>query len=158
MRRTFLCLTILLGLLHPTARSVAQAAGISFSSLDASYTFADQMIFTAAVSSDFPITQATVFFQSGSQPPSSRPADPFTPATAVSLTATIDLKETQLTSFSTISYWWEAIDQAGHTARSETQTIVYVDNRFPWQEFAAGPARVHWYQGDSGFGGAAATT
>jgi hypothetical protein len=135
---------------------LAQAAGISFSSLDASYTFANQMIFTATASSDVPLTQATVFFQSGSQPPYSRPADPFTPGTIVSLTATIDLKETKLIPFSTVSYWWEATDQAGQSARSETQTIRYVDNRFAWQEFTSGSARVHWYQGDSGFGGAAA--
>jgi hypothetical protein len=154
MCRTFLCLMILLGFLHPIGP--AQAAGISFSSLNASYTFADQMIFTATASSDSPITQATVFFQSGSQPPYSRPADPFTPATVVSLTATIDLKEIQLIPFSTVSYWWEAFDRSGQTARSATQTIVYVDNRFTWQDFASGPARVHWYQGDSGFGGAAA--
>jgi hypothetical protein len=114
------------------------------------------MIFTATASSDLPITQATVFFQSGSQAPYSRPADPFTPATAVSLTATIDLNETTLIPFSTVSYWWEAIDQAGQKARSETQSFRYVDNRFAWQEFTSGPARVHWYQGDSGFGGAAA--
>lgn len=155
MRRAFLCLMSIFGLLHPIGS--AQAAGITFSSLDASYTFADQMIFTAAASSDFPITQATAFFQAGSQAPYSRPADPFTPSTTVSLTATIDLKQTQLTSFSTISYWWEAVDQAGQKARSATQTVIYVDNRFAWQEFTSGPARVHWYQGDSGFGGAAAT-
>jgi hypothetical protein len=154
MRRTFLCLMIFFGFLHPIG--AAQAAGASFSSLAASYTFADQMIFTATASSDSPITQATVFFQSGSQPPYSHPADPFTPGTVVSLTATIDLTETKLIPFSTVSYWWEAIDQAGQKAHSATQTIVYVDNRFAWQEFVSGPARVHWYQGDSGFGGAAA--
>jgi hypothetical protein len=154
MRRTFLWLIIFCGFLRPIGP--AQAAGISFSALDAAYTFADQMTFTATASSDAPITQATVFFQSGSQPPYARPADPFTPGTIVSLTATIDLTETKLIPFSTVSYWWEAIDQAGQKARSETQTIRYVDNRFAWQEFASGPARVHWYQGDSGFGSAAA--
>jgi Peptidase MA superfamily len=154
MRRTFLILMILWGFLRPIG--LAQAAGISFSSLNASYTFADQMIFTATAASASPITQATVFFQSGSQAPYAHPADPFTPASVVSLTATIDLNETTLIPFSTVSYWWEVIDQTGQQARSATQTIVYVDNRFAWQEFASGPVRVHWYQGDSGFGGAAA--
>ncbi|HSD84355.1 MAG TPA: peptidase MA family metallohydrolase [Anaerolineae bacterium] len=156
MRRMFLCLLIFFGFLRPMGS--AQAAGISFAALDASYTFADQMIFTATVASDAPITQATVFFQSGSQPPYSHPADPFTATTPVSLTAIIDLKETRLSPFSTISYWWEVNDQAGQTARSSTQTLIYVDNRFAWQDFASGPARVHWYQGDSGFGAAAATS
>ncbi len=156
MRRALLALFIVGYLLHPLGRSVAQAAGITFTSLNASYTFADQMILTATASSNSPITRATVFFQSGSQPPYSHPADPFTAATIVSLTATIDLKEIRLIPFSTVSYWWEAIDQSGQKARSATQTLLYVDNRFPWQEFASGPVRVHWYQGDSGFGGAAA--
>jgi hypothetical protein len=154
MHRTFLCLLICFGFLHPLGP--ARAAGISFSALDASYTFADQMIFTAATAGDAAITQATLFFHAGSQPPYSRPSDPFTPSTAVSLTVTIDLKETRLIPFSTVSYWWEVIDQAGQTARSETQTFLYVDNRFAWQDFTSGPARVHWYEGDSGFGGAAA--
>lgn len=158
MRHMLFYVLLLLGLLHPVARSAAQAAGISFSSLNASYNFADQMVFAATASSNSPITQATVFFQSGGQPPYSRPADPFTPATVVSLTATIDLNATRLVPFSTVSYWWEAIDQAGQTARSATQTLIYVDNRFSWQDFASGPVRVHWYQGDSGFGGAAANT
>jgi Peptidase MA superfamily len=156
MRRVLLALFIAGYLLHPITRSAAPAAGIAFTSLDASYTFADRMIFTATASSSSPITQGTVFFQSGSQPPYSHPADPFTAATVVSLTATINLKEIRLIPFSTVSYWWEAIDQSGQKARSATQTLIYVDNRFPWQEFASGPVRVHWYQGDSGFGGAAA--
>ncbi len=153
--RCALIALFILGMLGSPIGS-AQAAGISFSALDAQYTFADQMIFSATASSAAPITQATVFFQSGSQAPYAHPADPFTPGTVVSLTATIDLNETKLIPFSTVSYWWEAVDQTGQTARSATQTIVYVDNRFAWQEFTSGPARVHWYQGDSGFGGAAA--
>ncbi len=162
MRRTFFCLMILAGLLHPIG--AAQADGITFNALSASYQFAEQITFTADVSGSSPITRATVFFQSGSQPPYSHPADPFTPATslvatsALTLTATIDLKETKLIPFSTVSYWWEVIDQAGGTARSETKTLIYVDNRFAWQELAAGPVRVHWYQGDSGFGSAAVST
>jgi hypothetical protein len=158
MRRTFFSVLIILtGLLHPIARSVAQADGITFNALSATYQFAEQITFTAEVSGPSPITRATVFFQSGSQPPYSHPADPFTPATPITLTATIDLTETKLIPFSTVSYWWEVVDAAGSTARSETKALIYVDNRFAWQELAAGPVRVHWYQGDSGFGSAAAS-
>lgn len=155
LRRYWLLLILTLGLLHPIG--AAQADGITFEALNASYQFAEKITFTATVSGPAPITRATVFFQSGSQPPYSHPADPFTPAVSVNLTATIDLKETKLIPFSTVSYWWEVVDQAGTTARSETKTLIYVDNRFSWQDLAAGPVRVHWYQGDSGFGSAAAS-
>jgi hypothetical protein len=153
MRRTLMCLMILASLLPPIGP--ARADGITFNALSASYQFAEQITFTAEVAGPSPITRATVFFQSGSQPPYSHAADPFTPTIPITLTATIDLKETKLIPFSTVSYWWEVIDAAGSTARSETQTLIYVDNRFAWQELATGPVRVHWYQGDSGFGSAA---
>jgi hypothetical protein len=153
MRRTWLILILTLGLLHPIA--LAQADGITFNSLGAAYRFAQQLTFTANVSGPAPITHATVFFQSGSQPPYTHPADAFMPATPITLTATINLTETKLIPFSTVSYWWEVVDAAGNTARSTTQTLIYVDNRFVWQELAAGPVRSHWYQGDSGFGSAA---
>ncbi len=156
IRRVLLALFVLGYVLCPSGS--VRAAGISFTSTDAVYAFADRALFSANVSSDAPITQAAVFFQSGGQPPSSHPADPFTAANAVSLTATIDLTETRLNPFSTVSYWWEVSNQAGQKARSETRTLTYVDNRFPWQDFTAGPVRVHWYQGDSGFGSAAANT
>jgi hypothetical protein len=155
LRRYWLILIIALGLLHPIGP--AQAAGLTFHTLSASYQFAEQIVFTAEVSGPSPITRATVFFQSGSQPPYARPADPFMPATPITLTATIDLTETKLIPFSTVSYWWEVVDAAGNAARSETQTLIYVDNRFAWQELTAGLVRVHWYQGDSGFGSAAAS-
>ena len=155
MHRTILILIVTLGLLHPIAHSAAQTNGVTFSALDASYQFADHLTFSATAAGDAPITQATVFFQSGSQPPYSHPADPFTPGTPLSLTATINLAETSLIPFSTVSYWWEATDQAGNHARSEIKTLPYVDNRFAWQDRTSGPVRVHWYQGDSGFGSAA---
>jgi hypothetical protein len=155
LRRTWLILIITLGFLHPI--ELVKADGITFNALSASYQFAESITFTADVSGPAPITRATVFFQSSSQPPYSHPADPFTPATPITLTATIDLKETKLIPFSTVSYWWEVVDAAGNAARSATQTLIYVDNRFAWQELTAGPVRVHWYQGDSGFGSAAAS-
>jgi len=155
LRRIWLILIITLGFLHPIG--TAQADGITFNTLSASYQFAEQITFTANVSGPSPMTRATVFFQSGSQAPYAHPANSFTPATPITLTATINLTETKLIPFSTVSYWWEVVDAAGNTARSTTQTLIYVDNRFAWHELTAGPVRVHWYQGDSGFGSAAAS-
>ena len=135
----------------------ARADGITVSSIDASYTFARSMIFSLSASSDSPVTQATLFFQSGGAPPLSQPADSFVPANQVNLAATVNLVETKLPAFSTISYWWEVADQSSKTIRTETRTLAYIDNRFNWQEITSGPVRVHWYRGDSGFSTAAAS-
>jgi hypothetical protein len=59
--------------------------------------------------------------------------------------------------FSTLTYWWEIVDQAGQTLRSDPRTLAYIDNRFTWMDLTQGPVRVHWYQGDSGLGQSAAT-
>ncbi len=155
MRCLIIALFCLLGLFHSIG--LAWAGGsIVFSDLTAIYTFAGHMTFTASVTSTAPIVKATVFFQSGSQPPTSQLADSFTPAPVVTLTATIDLKQVSLTPFSTVSYWWEVSDATGQTARSDIQTVVYMDNRFAWQEFFSSAVRIHWYQGDSGYSAAAA--
>lgn len=155
MRRLILAVLIMLGVLQPIG--LAAAADPIFSNLTAAYQFADHMTFTAEIADDTPITSARLYVQSGSQPPYTIQAKPFTASTALTATAEIDLNQTRLIPFSTVSYWWEATDQTGQTARSEMQTLAYVDNRYPWQELEAGPVRVHWYQGDSGFGAAAAS-
>ncbi len=156
MRRLIITLICIWSFLSPIGLAAA-GSSIVFSDLTATYTFANRMTFTVSVTGESPIVKAAVFFQSGSQPPASQPADAFAPAPVVTLTATIDLKQVTLTPFSTVSYWWEVTDAAGQTARSEPQSVVYMDNRFAWQDITSGPARVHWYQGDSGYGAAAAS-
>ena len=155
MRRWILALIITLGVLHPIR--LARAAAPAFSGLTAEYQFAERMDFAANIAGDTPITSAKLFVQSGSQPPYVLSADPFAPAIPLTVTASLDLNETRLIPFSTITYWWEATDQSGQTSVSPRQSFAYMDNRFDWQELANGPARVHWYQGDSGFGAAAAS-
>ena len=40
----------------------------------------------------------------------------------------------------------------GHTVDGPTTSVLYSDDRFQWKTLEAGILRVHWYQGDSGFG------
>jgi hypothetical protein len=155
MRRLIMILIFILGVFCPIG--LAWAAAPIFSNFAAEYQFAERMNFAADVAGDTSIASAKLFVQSGSQPPYALPADPFAPGSPVTVTASLDLNEIKLIPFSTITYWWEATDEAGQTGLSPRQSFAYVDNRFEWQELADGPARVHWYQGDSGFGAAAAS-
>ena len=154
MRRWILISIITLGLIQPIG--LARAAAPIFSNLTAAYQFAERMNFAANIAGDMPITSAKLFVQSGSQPPYALPADPFAPGIPLTVTASLDLQETKLIPFSTITYWWEVTDQAGQTSVSPRQSFAYEDNRFQWQDLTTGPARIHWYAGDSGFGAAAA--
>jgi hypothetical protein len=138
------------------AFNVAHAQGITFDSENVTYKFAESLAFTLSASGDVPITQATVFYQTGNARPFSQPAAQFTPAQQVNVAATIVFSETRPPAFSTIAYWWEIVDQSGNQQRSEVKTFTYIDNRFSWQDLTAGITRVHWYQGNSSFGAAAA--
>jgi hypothetical protein len=136
---------------------LAAADGIGVSNVNATYQFARSMTLTITASSDAPITQAAVFYQTANQTPIRQAADPFTPANQVDLQATIVFTETRPPAFSAITYWWEIADQSGKTVRTEVATLAYFDNRFKWQDLTSGKVRVHWVTGDSGFGATAAT-
>jgi hypothetical protein len=153
--RRLLFLLLSISLLSPI--DPARAAGINVTSIEATYTFAQTLTFKLQASSDSPITQARVFFQSGGNPPIEQQPEPFTPSDQVDLSIQINLQTNKLPAFSTISYWWEIADQAGDKLQTDTHTLTYIDNRFDWQEMTSGVVRVHWYQGDSGFGATAAS-
>lgn len=155
-RRLIAMLILPIGLLVISI-GLAAADGITLGTPTATYSFAQSMTFSVPASSDAPIQQASLFFQTGGTPPIKQAAEPFTPANQVTLTAKIDLAQIRPPAFSTISYWWEVEDQASKHLQSATQSLAYIDNRFNWQDFTAGSIRVHWYQGDSGFGVSAAS-
>ncbi len=154
MRRPMVLL-ILLGWLIPIG--VTRAEGIVVSNINAAYEFARSLTFTVTAASDAPITTAKVFYQSGSSPAIGRAADLFTSALQVELSASVIFTASKPAAFSTISYWWEITDEAGKALRTDTYTLAYIDNRFKWQDLTSGAVRVHWYQGDSGFGATAAS-
>ncbi len=136
---------------------LAHADGITLSGLTATYAFAQSITFSVQADSAAPIQQATLFFQAGGAPPIKQAAAAFTAANQVTLTAKIDLTQIKPPAFSTISYWWEVDDRSGQHIQSAPQSIAYIDNRFNWQDFTSGSIRVHWVQGDSGFGASAAS-
>jgi len=160
MRRWIVPLLVVIALAasigSTSADTATLAGGITVTSIKVTYAFARSMTFSVAVADSSAITAATLFYQSGVTPPRSQPADPFTPANPVDLTASVDLSKSSLSAFSTVTYWWEISDEAGRQLRTDTQTLAYIDNRFAWKDFASGAVRIHWYVGDSGFSAAAA--
>ena len=150
-----LILLLLVGLLSPIG--LVRADGIAVSKADATYEFARSITFTITASSTAPIAQATVFYQSADGTSIKQPADRFTAETQVDLAATVVFTETKPPAFSTIAYWWEIADRAGNTLRTDIYTLTYIDSRFKWIDLTAGVVRVHWVEGDSGFGATAAS-
>ncbi len=59
-----------------------------------------------------------------------------------------DLREEPLEPFSQVTVWWEYPDSWGIVQRTETQTFLYIDNRFEWQQLQEGNLIIHWVKGD----------
>ncbi len=158
MRRLLLPLLIALASLITFDRLSADRLhdAIAIDPAEPTYQFAEWIAFTAHASGSITITQATVFYQSGSALPVSQPADRFVAAPQVDLSATIVFTTAKPAAFSTITYWWEVVDEAGNVQRSDARSIKYIDNRFAWQTLDQDHARIHWYQGDSALASSAA--
>lgn len=62
---------------------------------------------------------------------------------------TLDLTQTRLPPFTTITYWWE-IERPGDTLQVPEQVITYVDDQFNWSQLietdgrGGGSIRFHW--------------
>lgn len=67
-------------------------------------------------------------------------------------TQSVDSRQLALYPFSTISYRYEASLKNGGSVTSETNTFVYNDDRFSWQDFTSGIFEIHWYGDDSTLG------
>ena len=130
MRRLLLPLLIVLVSLITFDRLYADRLheATSIDPAEPTYQFAEWIAFTAHASGSITITQATVFYQSGSALPVSQPADRFVAAPQVDLSATIVFTTAKPAAFSTITYWWEVIDAAGNVQRSDARSIKYIDN------------------------------
>lgn len=69
-----------------------------------------------------------------------------------------DTRQNILRPFTIVRWSYQVTLADGSAAQSETYFVRYDDDRFAWQTLEAGSLRVHWYNGDANFGGAALNT
>jgi hypothetical protein len=73
-----------------------------------------------------------------------------TPGERVDAVYTLDLSQTRLPPFGSITYWWELRRDIGSPLRVPEQVISYVDDQFLWRQLAVtdeqggGSIRIHW--------------
>ncbi len=136
----------------PLYTSPSQIPPLTIETMAVEYTFAQQIAFRLVVRSETPLTSATVFFRAAGGPLHTGLAHLSQSETATHAIYTHDLMGGGLPPFSTLIYWWEVQDAAGHKTVTASQSVDYLDNRFAWHSVAEGILHVHWYEGDSAFG------
>jgi len=128
-------------------QGTVRADGITVTTSEADYAFAQQMTFHIAAQSDADIKSAVVVFRSGSGP-ERRAQATFEPGKTIDITHVQRLAGNVLSPFSQVTYWWELTDVAGRKQSTPHQTIEYRDNRFAWQEVAESNVHALYYLGD----------
>lgn len=140
---------LLLCLLPVAAVAARQDEPIELRST-ADYVYGQSMNFHLAAANVGRIEAVTLFFRLGASPDSFSVDVPMTPGERVEVVYSLDLSQTRLPPFGSITYWWELGREIGTPLRVPEQVISYVDDQFIWRQLVVtdeqggGSIRFHW--------------
>jgi len=132
-----------------TAQGIIQAAE---STWDAD--FRDHITFKLNAASSTEITEVQLYYRVVGRPASSRNDASFTPGDTVEAEFVLDQTkpENYLPPGTQLEYWWKVVDADGNELKTDKQTMVYLDNRHPWQTLENDRLTLYWYDGGDEFG------
>jgi hypothetical protein len=142
-------LTTLLALLTVTG-GLAQG-GVTFRNLSASHVFGESLHFEAEIAASETINQLELFLKPGGGGSKSVPVS-ISGGTHLSADYQINTYGGFLP-FTEISYWFVATAASGRQIQSDTETLIYTDNRYTWKTLNYGANyHAYWVDGDTSFG------
>lgn len=100
---------------------------------DADYVYGQSLEFRLRARNLGPIEAVTLFFRPHASIDSFAVEIPVEGSAQVDASYTLDLTQTRLPPFTTVSYWWELQRPDGDTLRVPEREISYVDDQFSWQ-------------------------
>ena len=115
----------------------------------ATYTFGQQITFTAQITSPVQIPKATIVILDESQGVSHVRPVAFTDGRSEFV---FDTQQNHIRPFSQVSWYYQLTLGDGSSVQSASQSMRYEDNRYAWQKLEAGSVHVFWAQGDTAFG------
>lgn len=145
----FTLLLVFVALILPNVKQAGAQAGVEME-LSAAYQFGEHVTFTARLISPAQIQRASIFIHDSTQV--------ITHVLPVTFNGQgvsevrFDTRQNLLRPFTTVLWRYELTLPDGSILQSATGSIRYDDDRFAWQSLEADSLRVHWYQGDEGFG------
>ena len=146
--QTIVMAVLLLGL----PQQARAQSGITVTDVGVFDDFGQHVTFQARIQSPVPIQSATLVFSDNFDEIVRR--FPLEIGGEGVVTYRYDVVQNVLRPFVTITFWFEGVLQNGETFKSENYRVMYVDDRFTWQQRVDGSLRVHWYEGDEAFGDA----
>jgi hypothetical protein len=143
-----------IGLLVPLPKP-AGATEVVVSEQSVEIDFPDRLTFNLEVDASEPIERLELRYQPvySDVARAERPA--FERGRTVSVNHELDTRIQYLPPGIEIEYRWLITFADGQVAETDTQSFLYIDNRYDWQQVSANGVTIYYYQGGSGFGEAA---
>lgn len=154
MKPLFSSLSILLLLsLLVGAPAVDADSPIKVLSQDQSYSFAQQIRFSAEFRAISPFSQITLLFapQGGWRVFSAELTIP-PDKEQVSVSYVLDLQEYPIHPFARVEFWWNVETADGATMETEPVSFLYADNRYEWHSAQEDNIYVYWTADDPSLG------
>ncbi len=148
-RRSLMIACVALGLLLAAPTIQAQDGQMELRST-ADYIYGQAINFHLSASNVGEIESITLYIRLGVSPDSFAVDVPLDPGPETELSYALDLTQTRLPPFGSITYWWELNRTTGSPLRVPEQIISYVDDRFSWRQLVTtdeqggGSVRIHW--------------
>lgn len=124
----------------------------------ADYVYGQTMNFRLAAANVGDVDSVTLYFRIGGSPDSFSVDVPIEAGNEGEYGFPLDLTQTRLPPFSSITYWWQLGRADGSTIRIPEQVISYVDDQFVWHQLVTtdeqggGSVRIHWTGDDDSLG------
>lgn len=124
----------------------------------ANYVYGQSMTFNLIARNMGNIEKATLYFRLGASPDSYAVEVPIATGSDVEASYSLDLTQTRLPPFGTITYWWVLDRTDGSTLRVPEQIVNYVDDQFNWRQLSeidpqgGGSIRFYWTGDDEALG------
>ena len=132
-------------------RQVQAQAGIELANVRAEVKYGESVTFLAEVRASIQIQQASSILYDETQGLTQVQPLSVTPDGRADFR--FDTRLNLVRPFSTLRWYYEFALADGTTFQSDSYSVRYDDTRFPWQALEADAVRVHWYNGDTAFGG-----
>jgi len=151
MKQWILAIVLILGLgLLPATVGAQESIRVVDESVEAA--FRDHITFNISLESESPITDVRLLYRVAGQLATARGDAEFEPGTRVDASFSIDQQRDYLPPGTELEYWWMITDESGNELRTESQPLLFMDERRDWQMLSSDRLTLYWYKGDRAFG------
>jgi hypothetical protein len=150
IRRWILFGLLIMSLALPAVAAAQGSIRVTSQKVDA--VFRDYITFNISVDGDNKITAARLFYNVAGQIATARGDAKFDPATHVDASFTINQTKDYMPPGTELQYWWQITDETGQSLKTDKQTLVYMDDRHPWQKLSNDRLTLYWYDGGQSLG------